>query len=355
MRSTKRRDCCPEGLKMIRYRRDFYAKGVEMRSFVRQFIKAGVLTSLLLGGCATDAAHSKPTARRGDKTLRFAFITCTVNGKFFGPVKKGMRDAAKMMHVKCDFMGTEGVDAQAQAKMVRQAVADGYDGIALNIIDPEAFDGVIREAIDKGVPVVGFNVDDNATPNARLSCVNQRLYEAGKSLAEHLLPYVPDDAHVLMTMHDEGVSALKDRLHGLQAVLKRKNVRWTLMVTGNDSVKGAELIAKTLRANPDIRIVLGTGQSDTEAAGRAIEKYFSEKGYWSAGFDLSPETLRLIQKGCIRCTVDQQPYIQGFYPVIQLALYLRYGIIPSDIDAGAAIIDKSNVAKVIELTKEGYR
>jgi simple sugar transport system substrate-binding protein len=326
-----------------------------MRSSVRLFLTVWVLAALLLGGCSMDRARSKPRARQSDKVLRFAFITCTVNAKFFEPVKKGMRDAAKMMHVNCDFMGTEGVDVQAQAKMVRQAVADGYDGIALNIIDPEAFDGVIQEAIDKGVPVVGFNVDDHATPNARLSSVNQRLYEAGKSLAEHLLPYIPDGAHVLMTMHDEGVSALKDRLRGQQVVLKKKNVRWTVIVTGNDSVKGAELIADALRANPDIRIVLGTGQSDTEAAGRAIEKYFSNKGYWSAGFDLSPETLRLIQEGHIRCTVDQQPYIQGFYPVIQLTLYLRYGIIPSDIDAGAAIIDKSNVAKVIELTKEKYR
>jgi simple sugar transport system substrate-binding protein len=278
-----------------------------------------------------------------------------VDGKFFGPVKKGMADAAEMMGVHCDFLGTEGVDVKTQAQMVRQAVADGYDGIAVNIIDPEAFDAVIAEAMDRGVPVVGFNVDDHATPNARLSCVNQRLYDAGQSLARHLSPDIPDGAHILMTMHDEGVSALEDRLRGEQAVLKEKNVRWTVVVSGNDSVKGAEVIAQALRENPDIRIILGTGQSDTEAAGRAIETYFAGQGYWSAGFDLSPTTLRLIREGHIRCTVDQQPYIQGFYPVLQLTLYLRYGIVPSDIDAGAAIIDKGNVEQVIELSRQLYR
>ena len=253
------------------------------------------------------------------------------------------------------FEGTEGIDVAAQAQMVRQAVEDGYDGIAVNIIDPEAFDHVIRETIDKGIPVVGFNVDDHATPNARLSSVNQRLYEAGESLAEHVLPHIPDGAHVLMTMHDEGVSALEDRLAGEQAALKKKNVRWTVIVTGNDSAKGADAITEALKANPDIRIVLGTGQSDTEAAGRAIEKSFAGQGYWSAGFDLSPETLRLIREGHIRCTVDQQPYIQGFYPVIQLTLYLRYGIVPSDIDAGAAIVDAANVDQVLDLTHRQYR
>jgi simple sugar transport system substrate-binding protein len=298
---------------------------------------------------------SEPGTQESGGPLRLAFITCTVDAKFFEPVKKGVNDAAEMMGVRCDFLGTEGVDLRAQANMVRQAVADGYNGIALNIIDPEAFDEVIQEAIEKGVPVVGFNVDDHATPNVRLSSVNQRLYEAGQSLAEYVLPYIPRRAHILMTMHDEGVSALEDRLSGLQEVLKEKEARWTVMVTGNDSVKGADLIGDALKEHPDIRIVLGTGQSDTEAAGRAIEKYFANKDYWSAGFDLSPETLRLIRQGHIRCTVDQQPYIQGFYPVIQLTLYLRYGITPSDIDAGAAIIDKTNVEQVIELTEQKYR
>lgn len=327
----------------------------KVRLCLRRVCAMWALVGLFLAGCSADGTRSASRPQDHGRSLRLAFITCAVEGKFFEPVKKGMNDAAEMMGVKCDFIGTKGVDVQSQARMVAQAVAEGYDGIALNIIDPEAFDDVIRDAIEKGVPVVGFNVDDNTTPNARLSSVNQQLYKAGQKLAEHLLPHVPQNAHVLMTMHDEGVSALKDRLGGEQAVLKTKNVRWTTIVTGNDSVKGAEVIAKALKENPDIRIVLGTGQSDTEAAGRAIEKYFPHQGYWSAGFDLSPETLRLIQEGHIRCTVDQQPYIQGFYPVIQLALYLRYGIVPSDIDAGAAIIDRSNVEQVIELTRKGYR
>lgn len=326
-----------------------------MRFSKGQALAAWGLIGLFLAGCSMEQTRSSSRTPESGRPLRFAFITCAVGAKFFEPVKKGMNDAARMMGVECDFLGTEGVDVKAQANMVRQAVAYGYDGIALNIIDPEAFDDVVQETIGKGVPVVAFNVDDHATPNARLSSVNQRLNEAGETLAEHLLPHIPNNAHVLMTMHDEGVSALEDRLRGEQAILKKKNVRSTVLVTGNDSVKGAEVIAEALKEHPDIRIVLGTGQSDTEAAGRAIEKYFPNKDYWSAGFDLSPETLRLIQQGHIRCTVDQQPYIQGFYPVIQLTLYLRYGIVPSDIDAGAAIIDRSNVQQIIELTKQRYR
>ncbi|TWU37373.1 substrate-binding domain-containing protein [Novipirellula artificiosorum] len=289
------------------------------------------------------------------KPLRLIFITCSAEAKFFEPVKQGMKDASEKMGVSSDFIGTVGVDFPKQVEMVRQAVRDGYDGIALNLVDPEAFDKVVVEAIEAGVPVVGFNTDDHGTENARMSCVNQRLYEAGRRLAERLAPEIPDGAHVLMTMHDAGVSSLEDRLRGEQDVLKSKNVKWTVLISGNDSVEGAKKIADALRANPDIRIVLGTGQADTEAAGRAIADQFADSEYWSAGFDLSAKTLELIKQGKIRCTVDQQPYIQGFYPVVQLTQYLRYGIVPSDIDAGSSIIDESNVDQVMALTEAHYR
>ena len=296
-----------------------------------------------------------PLAVQKTDSLRLVFITCCKDAAFFGPVKKGMQDAAQAFHVTCDWRGTEDVDLDAQVQLVQQAVETGYDGIALNIIDPQAFDAVIQRAMEREIPVVAFNVDDHATPNLRLSAVSQRLYEAGQRLAEQVSDSIPDGSHVLLTRHDEGVSALEDRRRGQQDALKDKGLRWTILTTGSDPQKAVERIAETLRQHSEIRIVLGTGQSDTEAAGHAIEQHFPDRGYWAAGFDLSPETLRLIQQGSIRCTVDQQPYIQGYYPVVQLTLYLRYGILPSNIDAGATIIDRRNVERVIELTEDGYR
>jgi len=44
-------------------------------------------------------------------------------------------------------------------------------------------------------------------------------------------------------------------------------------------------------------LALGTGPSDTEAAGMAVEQHFRGKGRRSAGFDLSPKTLELIKTG----------------------------------------------------------
>ena len=299
-------------------------------------------------GFSGNAAKTASTLR-----LRFVFITTCVESKFFEPVKKGMNDAAAMLDVDCSFIGTHGVDIGAQVKMVQQAVQSGYDGIALNIIDPIAFDGVVQEAMDHHIPVIAFNVDDHATPNARLSAVCQQLYPAGRTLGKRALAYIPQTSHVLITMNDKGVSALEDRVRGIQNILQTKNITWTVMITGTTAAWSAQAITRKLKKNPDIRHILCTGQADTEGAGLAIENAFP--GYTVAGFDLSPETLRLIRAGIIRFTIDQQPYVQGFFPVVQLAQYCRYGILPSSMDAGAGIIDKHNVEQVIRLCRQLYR
>ncbi len=313
-------------------------------------MKKGLALLLALIGAAALAAEAD-----AGKPLRFIFITTCVEEAFFRPVIVGMKDAAARMNVQCEFTGTQGVDLKTQAEMVRQAVRDGYDGIALNIIDPVAFDEVVEEAVKKGVPVVAFNVDDQATPNARLSAVCQRFYEAGKTAGRECARHIPARSHILMTMHARSVSALDDRLRGEQDELKQQGVTWTVAITGNSATEACAVITKELKQNPEIKHVVCTGQADTEGAGLAIEQNFKDKGITAAGFDLTPEILRLIKAGPIRFTIDQQPYIQGFYPVVQLTLLKRYGIRPSSIDAGASIVTKDQVESVMNLSKQGYR
>jgi simple sugar transport system substrate-binding protein len=277
-----------------------------------------------------------------------------VHEEFFNPVRKGMQDAARMMGVEAAFTGTEGVDVKAQAAMVAKAVQDGCDGIAVNLIDPVAFDEVVKAAIDKGVPVVAFNTDD-AAHNARLSSVNQDLYGAGRVLGRKALEFIPAGASVIIAMHDEGISALEDRFRGMTEELKARNVTWKRIITGSDPVKADRIISAAITENPRVKVVLCTGQADLEPVALCIEKQFRDRGVTAAGFDLSPTILRLIQADIIRFTIDQQPYVQGFYPVIQLALYCRYGIRPSSMDAGAFVITKKEAAAAMELKKANYR
>jgi simple sugar transport system substrate-binding protein len=287
--------------------------------------------------------------------LDFVFIAPCVNEAFFDPVKKGMNDAANLMQVNCRFTGTEEVNLNEQVNLVKQALDEGVDGVALSIIDPVTFDDVVKMSMDKGIPVVAFNVDDNQTPNSRVSAVVQDFPKAGKTVGNYMRKYIPENSKVLVLLHSAGITALDERLKGIQEALKGKNITWEILVTGIDPEHSGELICNKLKLHPEIKYILGTGQVDTESAGLIVEEYFKGQGYQVAGFDLSLEILRLIQEGIIQLTIDQQPYIQGFYPVIQLTLLCRIGLTPSNIDAGIGLITKENVKSVIRLNKEGLR
>jgi simple sugar transport system substrate-binding protein len=325
-----------------------------MKPLVR-FLSLAFL-AIVISGCTPRVQSQQP--QPGQKKLKFIFITCVVHEDFFVTVKKGMEDAARMMDVECTFTGTEGVDIVAQTEMVRKAIHDGYDGIALNIMDPVGFDEVIREAADARIPLVSFNIDDRSTPNTRLSTVSQRLYEAGVIMGKEAGKFIPDGSEILMTMHDKGVSALEDRLHGAQDGLREaglSHVKWEVAITGNTVAGSSDVILRALQEHPQIKVILCTGQADTEGAGITIDKHFNGQGYQAAGFDLSPGILNSIRKGYIAFTIDQQPYTQGFYPVIQLTLLKRYGLMPSNMDTGATLITLQNAESVLELSKQHYR
>ena len=299
--------------------------------------------------------ENKEIAGAGEsEPLRFIFITPFADIPFFETVKKGMNDAAGQLAVSSEFTGPSGMDIAGQVDMAKQAIADGYNGIVLNIFEAEALASVIKEANDARIPVAVFNVDDRSVPTGRLCFVCQNLFKAGQVLGENALAFIPDGGRIFIVMHDRGVSALEERFDGITSILKGKDVTWDVLI-GGDNENTVRVVTEQLKANPDVKVLLGTGQSDTEGIGFAIERNFKGQNYDVAGFDLSAETLRMVKEGTIHFTIDQQPYIQGYYPVVQLAHYCRYGIVPSNIDAGHNIITQKEACKVIELSKKNYR
>jgi simple sugar transport system substrate-binding protein len=285
--------------------------------------------------------------------LKLRFITIAVNEEFFTVVRKGMNDAAAAMQLEAELVGTPDVSAQALIRLTRQAIADRVDGVALNVFEPNTFADVIEEAKSAGIPVVAFNIDAANGASGNLSYIMQNFHAAGKALGHRAAASIDKGAAAIVTVHDDGVGALEERLAGVQSGLQHHNVRWLRLCTGQDPAAGAELLCDAIRRSP-VHAILGTGQADTEAAGLAAKALALPKLY-VAGFDLSPGIVDLMAEGFIDCTIDQQPYAQGFYPVVQLALYLRYGLLPPSLDAGAAFIDRTNLEAVRRLSRHAIR
>ncbi len=74
-----------------------------------------------------------------------------------------------------------------------------------------------------------------------------------------------------------------------------------------------------------------------------------------AGFDLSPATIAAIKGGFTGLVIDQQEWLQGYLPILQICLTKVYGFSGLAINTGAGFVDKSNVEFVAPLAEKNIR
>ena len=76
----------------------------------------------------------------------------------------------------------------------------------------------------------------------------------------------------------------------------------------------------------------------------------------TAGFDVSPELVSMIQAGDLDFTMDQQGWWRGYISVLELVHYIRYGLVQSNYFlTGPQIVDASNADAVAGLAEAGVR
>jgi simple sugar transport system substrate-binding protein len=70
-------------------------------------------------------------------------------------------------------------------------------------------------------------------------------------------------------------------------------------------------------------------------------------------FDLGEEIVKGIKAGTIQWGIDQQPFLQAYLPVVVLANYDRYGVLPgNNINSGPGFVTADGLTKVEEFAGE---
>jgi simple sugar transport system substrate-binding protein len=73
------------------------------------------------------------------------------------------------------------------------------------------------------------------------------------------------------------------------------------------------------------------------------------------GFDTSPQIVEAFNAGWVQLTADQQPFQQGYLPILNLCEQVVYGLSPLNADTGAGFVTTANYKKVGALASEGLR
>jgi simple sugar transport system substrate-binding protein len=127
------------------------------------------------------------------------------------------------------------------------------------------------------------------------------------------------------------------------------------VATSPDLATELSMIDAYYQGHKSLKGMFAVDAGDTQGVGQVIQKYKLQNKVKGGGYDLLPGTLKLIQNGSLQFTIDQQPYLQGFYPVMQLFLQRLSGglVAPSDTNTGLLFVTKDNVKPYLN-TKTRY-
>ena len=64
------------------------------------------------------------------------------------------------------------------------------------------------------------------------------------------------------------------------------------------------------------------------------------------GFDLGPAQLDALRSGDLTGVIGQQPFLQGFWPVMQLYLQIDRGISAANLDTRAQLVTRETVGDI---------
>jgi len=315
----------------------------------------GIAAKLGLGGAAAAAALGGGLGSRSvreafaaalpPKEYKFTFVNHVTTNPFFTPTQYGIEDACAFFGCTSQWTGSQTSTVTEMVSAMQTAIADKVDGIAVCLVDAEAFNQPTDDALSVGIPVIAYNAD---TPNARLAYIGQSLYESGYNIAQKWLPMIPDGGKVMLSIATPGSLNLQPRLDGYLQAIKDDGDRITseTIATGVDQPTQESTIESYYLANKDVVGFFGTGATDSLAVGKLSQKYgLAATGVITAGYDLLPETIALVGSGDMTFTTDQQPYLQGFLPTLQLYLYKLSGgaVSPANTDTSLAYVTKDNV------------
>jgi simple sugar transport system substrate-binding protein len=316
---------------------------------------------LVVRGAATAAAREAPDRQsRGVRiaTARIVFITHgQASDEFWKVVQRGEQEAHKQSGAAVSYRSPDSFSIERMRRFIDEAVADRPDGMVISLPDAKALSPSIKAAVKAGIPVITINSgSDEFRKLGVLAHVGQDEYKAGLEAGRRLGR--AGVKHALCVNQENGNTGLDQRCRGLgDGLAKTGGTMRALPVPLQDATIAQRRMAEALTSG-SVDGIVALGPGGAKPALDAVRASGMESEVTLATFDLSPDVLAAVRDGKMLFAVDQQPYLQGYLPVMLLAERARYGVFPGEgelIPTGPKFITKADAAEVIRLSAEGIR
>jgi simple sugar transport system substrate-binding protein len=332
------------------------------RHVTRRSIALG-FSAALLALAATGSAHALD--EKWCKDVHIRFFVGGAEGDAFGTiVYNGAKQAEADLGAKIDYIFS-GWDVEKMTQQLREAVAVKPQGIAMmGHPGDAAIMQLAQQAHEAGIKMMYQNVPvPQVVAKFGGGYVGAQQEAQGRALGVEAFKLsgakAGDKAIMIGPFENENRGA---RERGTVAALTEAGMNVVQISTPPSGEWGADpnlaipVITAALLNNPDTKLIgypggqmLGNVPTYMQAAGKKPGDVFS------FGFDTSPQIVEGFKAGWVQLTADQQPFLQGYLPILSLCQQAVLGLAPMNVDTGAGFVTPENYEIVAELAKQALR
>jgi len=315
---------------------------------------------------AAKASEATKNFNSADGRLTFAIVTHTAGNGFFDPVYTGAKVAADAMGITLVMLGSEAPvdDIPREIEILNQVIQDPtIDGLILTTPQSGAYDDIVKKMLDKGIPVATTNSYDGKLYNRNgISHTGQDASAAaigGEALANCVLESgVKGGSIVFPNTTTLGNVEVNNRItaayEATVIVLNAAGRLGDFRVDAGPENIGVDVdkdnivasVVTLIESRGDTVGAFAANGFVTPALGNAIAQLGMGDKICSYGFDLGPAQQEQIKNGHLDGSLGQQPFLQGFWPVMQLYLQIDRGIAAANLDTRAQLVTNKDVSAV---------
>ncbi len=302
------------------------------------------VTGVSSSTAATSSSSSAASSIFGvSASYKFTLVNHVTTNPFFTPTQNGAADACKLLGCSYQWTGSDNSVVGQMVTDFNTAVSAGVDGIGIALISLTAFNQPVEKALAAGIPVVAYNAD--AAGNPRLSYIGQDLFVSGQEMGQHIVDLVPS-GDIALFIATPGSLNIQPRIDGAQATLKaHSSITPHVVATGAALTQELSTIDAYITGHPSYKGFFAVDGGSTQSIGQTIQKHGLVGKVKGGGYDLTPITQQTVASGAMQFTIDQQPYLQGFLPILQLYMYKASQSLSgiADVNTGLKFLDKTTV------------
>ena len=295
--------------------------------------------------------------------VRIRFFTGGSEGDGFGAILySGALQAAEDTGANVEYLFSNW-SMETMIQQLRESIATKPDGIAMmGHPADDAIRPLAMQAQKAGILMTYLNVD---VPTVRANYgggyIGADLGPQGYALGAEAIKRFglnPRDKAIVFGPWNERNRSLREL--GTVKAFEDIGMEVVKIFAGPDTAKDPNLLipihTSALLKNPDTRVIAYPGGQILGNAPVYMKTARKKPGdIFIIGFDTSPQIMDAFDNQWIHLTSDQQPFLQGYLPVLSLCLQKVYGLEPLSVDTGAGFVTPENYKLVAELARKGYR